>query len=118
MSITIYHNPACGTSRNTLAMIRDTGVEPEVIEYLKTPPDRETLTSLIARAGLTVRAALRDKGTLYDELGLGNAALSDDALLDAMMAHPILINRPFVVTPRGVRLCRPKERLLEILPTA
>lgn len=116
MSVTIYHNPDCGTSRNTLAMIRNAGIEPEVIEYLKMPPDRETLKGLIARAGLTVRSALREKGTPYAELGLGDTSLSDEQLLDAMMQHPILINRPFVVTPLGVRLCRPSEVVLEILP--
>jgi arsenate reductase len=116
MSVTIYHNPACGTSRNTLAMIRNAGMEPEIVEYLTTPPDRETLKSLIARAGLTVRAALREKGTPYAELGLGDASLTDEQLLDAMMQHPILINRPFVVTPLGVALCRPSERVLDILP--
>ncbi|ASV97045.1 arsenate reductase (glutaredoxin) [Paraburkholderia aromaticivorans] len=116
MSVTIYHNPDCGTSRNTLAMIRNAGAEPEIIEYLKNPPDRETLKNLIARAGLTVRAALREKGTPYAELGLDDASLSDEQLLDAMMDHPILINRPFVVTPLGVRLCRPSEMVLDILP--
>ncbi len=116
MSVTIYHNPACGTSRNTLAMIRNAGIEPEIIEYLNTPPDRDTLIGLIARAGLTVRAVLREKGTPYAELGLNDTSLSDDALLDAMMEHPILINRPFVVTPLGVRLCRPSEVVLDILP--
>lgn len=116
MSVTIYHNPACGTSRNTLAMIRNAGIEPTVIEYLVTPPSRDELISLIQRAGLTARGALREKGTPYAELGLGNPELTDDALLDAMMAHPILINRPFVVTPLGVRLCRPSEVVLDILP--
>lgn len=116
MSVTIYHNPACGTSRNTLAMIRNAGIEPTVIEYLVTPPSRDELISLIQRAGLTVRGALREKGTPYAELGLGNPELTDDTLLDAMMAHPILINRPFVVTPLGVRLCRPSEVVLDILP--
>lgn len=116
MNITIYHNPGCGTSRNTLALIRNTGVEPQVIEYLKTPPSREELKSMIAKAGLTVRDAMREKGTPYAELGLNNPALSDDELLDAMLAHPILINRPFVVTPNGVRLCRPSEVVLDILP--
>lgn len=116
MTVTIYHNPACGTSRNTLAMIRQSGEEPEVIEYLRTPPTRERLAELIRAAGLTVRQALRQKDTPYDALGLADPALSDDALLDAMMAHPILINRPFVVTSRGVRLCRPSELVLEILP--
>jgi len=116
MSVTIYHNPDCGTSRNTLAMIRNAGIEPEIIEYLRTPPDREILKDLIARAGLTVRAALREKGTPYAERGLSDTSLSDEQLLDAMMDHPILINRPFVVTPLGVRLCRPSEVVLDILP--
>jgi arsenate reductase len=116
MSVTIYHNPDCGTSRNTLAMIRNAGIEPEIIEYLSTPPDRETLRDLIARAGLTVRAALREKGTPYAELGLADTSLSDEQLLDAVMKHPILLNRPFVVTPLGVRLCRPSEVVLDILP--
>ena len=118
MSVTIYHNPACGTSRNTLALIRNAGIEPLVIEYVQQPPDRATLIDLISKAGLTVRAALRDKGALFDELGLADTALTDDQLLDAMLAHPILINRPFVVTTAGVRLCRPSELLLEILPEA
>ncbi|MGF6770187.1 arsenate reductase [Paraburkholderia sp. GAS199] len=118
MTVTIYHNPDCGTSRNTLAIIRHAGIEPLVIEYLKTPPDRDTLKALIERAGLTVRAALREKGTPYAELGLGDTSLSDEQLLDAMQAHPILINRPFVVTPHGVRLCRPSELVLDILPDA
>ncbi|MFG1350134.1 arsenate reductase (glutaredoxin) [Xanthobacter autotrophicus] len=116
MDVIIYHNPACGTSRNTLAMIRNAGIEPHVIEYLKTPPARALLQQLIARAGLTVRDALREKGTPYAELGLADPALTDDALLDAMMAHPILINRPLVVSPKGVRLCRPSERVLDLLP--
>ena len=116
MTITIYHNPDCGTSRNTLAMIRKSGVEPEVVEYLKTPPDRARLAWLIAQAGLTIRAAIRQKDTPYEALGLGDSALGDDALLDAMLAHPILINRPFVVTEKGVWLCRPSEAVLEILP--
>lgn len=116
--ITIYHNPACGTSRNTLSMIRNSGVEPTVIEYLKTPPRREILADLIARMGVPVREVLREKGTPYTELGLDDPTLSDDALLDAMMAHPILINRPIVVTPLGVRLCRPSEQVLDILPEA
>lgn len=116
MSVTIYHNPDCGTSRNTLAMIRNAGIEPEIIEYLKTPPDRETLIDLIARAGLTVRAVLREKGTPYAELGLSDMSLSDERLLAAMMEHPVLINRPLVVTPLGVRLCRPSEVVLDILP--
>ncbi len=116
MDITIYHNPACGTSRNTLALIRNAGVEPQVIEYLNHPPSREVLADLIARAGLTVREAIREKGTPYAELGLDNPARSDAELLTAMLAHPILINRPFVVTPVGVRLCRPSEKVLDILP--
>ncbi|WP_338768916.1 arsenate reductase (glutaredoxin) [Massilia sp. METH4] len=115
MSVTIYHNPACGTSRNTLALIRNAGIEPVVIEYLHNPPDRATLAGLIARAGLTVREAIRQKGTPYAELGLDNPAVTDDQLLDAMLAHPILINRPFVVTPAGARLCRPSELVLDIL---
>lgn len=116
MTVTIYHNPTCGTSRNTLAMIRNAGIEPIVIEYLSAPPDRPTLQALIRDAGLTVREAIREKGTPYAELGLDDPALSDEALLDAMLAHPILINRPFVVTELGVRLCRPSERVLDILP--
>jgi arsenate reductase len=112
---TIYHNPDCGTSRNTLALIRNSGVEPVVIEYLGSPPDRATLMDLIARSGLSVRGAIREKGTPYLALGLDNLQLSDAALLDAMLAHPLLINRPFVVTPVGVRLCRPSEVVLEIL---
>lgn len=116
MEIKIYHNPSCGTSRNTLAMIRSSGVEPQVIEYLKTPPGREEIRALIEQAGLPVRAAIRQTGTPYTELGLDNMALSDDALLDIMAAHPIVIQRPFVVTPAGVRLCRPSEVVLEILP--
>lgn len=116
MDITIYHNPKCGTSRNTLALIRNTGIEPTVIDYLSNPPRREVLQSMIAHAGLTVRAAIREKGTPYAELGLDNPALTDEQLLDAMVAHPLLINRPFVVTPTGVRLCRPSERVLDILP--
>ena len=112
---TIYHNPDCGTSRNTLAMIRQSGEEPEVIEYLKTPPTRDRLAWLIAEAGLSVRQALRQKDTPYDALGLSDSALTDDALLDAMLAHPILINRPFVATSKGVRLCRPSELVLDIL---
>lgn len=115
MSVTIYHNPACGTSRNTLAMIRASGAEPEVIEYLKTPPTRDRLKELIAASGLSVREVLRQKGTPYGDLGLDNPELSDEELIDAMMAHPILINRPIVVTPKGVRLCRPSEVVLEIL---
>lgn len=113
--VVIYHNPKCGTSRNTLALIRNAGTEPQVIEYLATPPDRDTLRSLIERSGLTVRQALREKGTPFQELGLDDTSLTDDALLDAMLAHPILINRPFVVTSKGVRLCRPSELVLDIL---
>lgn len=113
--VVIYHNPKCGTSRNTLALIRNAGIEPQVIEYITTPPERQVLKSLIERAGLSVREALREKGTPFQELGLGDTSLSDDALLDAMLAHPILINRPFVVTPTGVRLCRPSELVLDIL---
>lgn len=116
--VTIYHNPACGTSRNTLALIRNSGVEPTVIEYLKTPPSRDELADLIGRMGVPVRALLREKGTPFAELGLDDPALGDDQLLDAMMAHPILINRPIVVTPLGVRLCRPSEAVLDILPDA
>jgi arsenate reductase (glutaredoxin) len=114
--VTIYHNPACGTSRNVLALIRNAGVEPQVIEYLKTPPDRATLESLLARMGMKPRELLREKGTPYVELGLADEGLSDAQLLDAMVRHPILINRPIVVTPWGVRLCRPSETLLDILP--
>ncbi len=117
MTVTIYHNPACGTSRNVLGLIRNAGIEPVVIEYLKTPPSREELRGLIARMGVPVRAALRQKGTPYAELGLDDETLTDDALLDAMMAHPILINRPIVVTEGAVRLCRPSETVLDILPT-
>ncbi|NRR34131.1 arsenate reductase (glutaredoxin) [Oxalobacteraceae bacterium] len=116
MSITIYHNTACGTSRKTLELIRATGVEPDIIDYVKSPPSRAALQEMIARAGLSVRAAMRDKGDLYTELGLADPSLSDDALLDTMMAHPILINRPFVVTEKGVRLCRPCELVRDILP--
>ncbi|QYF93390.1 arsenate reductase (glutaredoxin) [Massilia sp. PAMC28688] len=118
MSITIYHNPACGTSRNTLGLIRNTGEEPVVVEYLSHPPSREVLASLIAAAGLSVREAARSKEALFSELGLDKAGVSDDALLDAMVANPILINRPFVVTPLGVRLCRPSELVLDLLPGA
>jgi arsenate reductase len=116
MTVTIYHNPDCGTSRNTLAMIRNAGIEPTVIEYLHTPPSRDALKAMIADAGLSVREAIREKGTPFDELGLADPALNDDALLDAMLAHPILINRPFVITPIGTRLCRPSEVVLDILP--
>jgi arsenate reductase len=116
MTITIYHNPDCGTSRNTLAMIRQSGEEPEIIEYLKTPPTRERLTQLISAMGTTPRALLRQKGTPYDELGLADDRWTDDELIDLMLAHPILINRPIVVARKGVRLCRPSEIVLEILP--
>lgn len=116
MTVTIYHNPDCGTSRNTLAMIRASGEEPQVIEYLKTPPTREKLLELIAAAGLTPRKLLRRKDTPYDALGLDKQSWSDDQLVDFMLAHPILINRPLVVTQKGVRLCRPSEVVLEILP--
>ena len=116
MTITIYHNPDCGTSRNTLAMIRQSGEEPEIVEYLQHPPTRAQLLRLIGEAGLTVRNAIRQKDTPYLELGLDNAALTDARLLDAMLTHPILINRPFVVTEKGVRLCRPSELVLDILP--
>ena len=116
IDIVIYHNPHCGTSRNTLAMIRNAGIEPHVIEYLKTPPSRELLEQLIARMGISARELLRDKGTPYQELGLEDQALSDAQLVDAMMEHPILINRPIVVTPVGVKLCRPSEAVLDILP--
>ncbi len=116
MDVTIYHNPQCGTSRNTLALIRNAGIEPTVIEYLKTPPARDDLAKMIADAGLSVRDAIREKGTPYAELGLDDASLSDDQLLDAMLATPILINRPFVVTPLGTRLARPSELALDILP--
>lgn len=116
MTITIYHNPDCGTSRNTLAMIRNAGIEPVIIEYLKHPPDQATLVDLIAKSGLTVHEAIRQKGTPYFELGLDSPSKTKMELLDAMVAHPILINRPFVVTPLGVRLCRPSELVLDILP--
>ena len=117
VDIVIYHNPACGTSRNTLGLIRNAGIEPHVIEYLKTPPARALLVALIERAGLTPRDLLREKGAPYAELGLGDEALSDDALVDAMIAHPILINRPLVVSPLGVKLCRPSEAVLDLLPS-
>ena len=116
MSIVIYHNPDCGTSRNVLGLIRNSGEEPVIIEYLKTPPSRDELVSLIGRMGISVRDLLRRKGTPYDALKLDDPALSDDRLIDAMMAHPILINRPIVVTPCGVKLCRPSEAVLDILP--
>ncbi|WP_172125639.1 MULTISPECIES: arsenate reductase (glutaredoxin) [unclassified Devosia] len=115
MSVTIYHNPDCGTSRNTLAMIRQSGVEPDVVEYLKTPPDRAAIRQLVADAGLTLREALRQKGTPFDALGLGDPLVDEEAMLDAIAAHPILLNRPFVVTAKGTRLCRPSELVLEIL---
>lgn len=115
-TVTIWHNPKCGTSRNTLALIRNAGIEPTVVDYQKTPPARAELAATIRRAGLTVREALREKGTPYAELGLDDPSLSDDALLDAMLAHPILINRPFVATALGTRLCRPSEVVLDILP--
>jgi arsenate reductase len=115
MSVTIYHNPACGTSRNTLAMIRQSGVEPEVIEYLKTPPSREKLIELVKAMGISARALLREKGTPYRELGLDDPKWSDDELIDQMLAHPILINRPIVVTPKGTRLCRPSEAVIDLL---
>jgi arsenate reductase len=116
MTITIYHNPACGTSRNTLEMIRQSGEEPIVIEYLKTPPTRERLKALIAAMGISPRDLLREKGTPYAELGLADPKWTDEQLIDQMMAHPILINRPIVETPKGVKLCRPSEAVLEILP--
>ena len=115
MSVTIYHNPACGTSRNTLALIRATGTEPKVIEYLADPPSREEIVSLIERMEIAPRDLLRQKGTPYAELGLGDETLTDDRLVDAMMEHPVLINRPIVVGPRGVRLCRPSEVVLDVL---
>ncbi|WP_156878044.1 arsenate reductase (glutaredoxin) [Sinorhizobium americanum] len=116
MDVVIYHNPSCGTSRNTLALIRHAGIEPTVIDYLRTPPGREELAAMIRDAGLTVREAIREKGTPYAELGLEDPALSDDQLLTAMLEHPILINRPFVITPIGTRLARPSEAVLDILP--
>ncbi len=116
MDVIIYHNPDCGTSRNALGLIRNAGVEPHIINYLKCPPTRLLLTQLLARAGLSVRDILREKGTPYRELGLGNPALSDKELLDAIEAHPILMNRPLVVTPKGVRLCRPSELVIDLLP--
>lgn len=116
VDVVIYHNPACGTSRNTLAMIRNAGIEPHVVEYLKTPPSRALLVELIDRAGITPRDLLREKGTHYAELGLADTSLTDDALVDAMMAHPVLINRPLVVSPLGVKLCRPSEAVLDLLP--
>jgi arsenate reductase (glutaredoxin) len=118
MDVVIYHNPGCGTSRNTLGLIRQAGIEPRVIEYLKTPPTRAELADLIGRMGVPVRDVLRDKGTPFHELGLGDPALTDEQLIDAMMEHPILINRPIVVTPLGVKLCRPSEAVLDILPAS
>jgi arsenate reductase len=116
MDVIIYHNPQCGTSRNTLGLIRNAGIEPHIIEYLKTPPTRLLLRQLIERMGISVRDVLREKGTPYAELGLADPLLTDDQLLDAMLAHPILINRPIVVTPKGVRLCRPSEAVIDLLP--
>jgi arsenate reductase len=116
IDVTIYHNPECGTSRNTLAMIQNAGIEPNVIEYLKNPPSRDVLLKMIADAGLSVRGAIREKGTPYAELGLDNPDLTDEQLLDAMLKDPILINRPFVITPVGTRLARPSEVVLDILP--
>lgn len=116
MDVVIYHNPACGTSRNTLALIRHVGIEPHVIEYLKTPPGRAVVQDLAARMGVPLREMLREKGTPFAELDLGDPALGDDALLDAIEAHPVLLNRPIVVTPKGVRLCRPSEAVLDLLP--
>lgn len=116
MDVIIYHNPACGTSRNTLGLIRNAGIEPHIIEYLKTPPTRALLKQLLDRAGLTVRDILREKGTPFAEIGLGDPDLSDEALLDAIEAHPILLNRPLVVSPKGVKLCRPSEVVLPLLP--
>ncbi|OMJ32221.1 arsenate reductase (glutaredoxin) [Sphingomonas sp. Sph1(2015)] len=117
VDIVIYHNPECGTSRNALGLIRNAGIEPHVVEYLKTPPARALLVELIDRAGMTPRGLLREKGTPYAELGLADTSLSDDALVDAMMAHPILINRPLVASPLGVKLCRPSETVLDLLPS-
>lgn len=116
VTVTIYHNPECGTSRNVLALIRNAGIEPNVIEYLKTPPDRATLLNLLQRMNARPREILREKGTPYADLGLGSPELTDEQLIEAMLAHPILINRPIVVTPRGVKLCRPSETVLDILP--
>ena len=116
MDIVIYHNPACGTSRNTLALIRHLGIEPHVVEYLKTPPARALIAHMVARIGVPLREVLRQKGTPYAELGLDDESLSDDQLLDAVEAHPVLLNRPIVVTPAGVKLCRPSETVLDLLP--
>ena len=118
IDVVIYHNPQCGTSRNALAMIRNAGIEPHVVEYLKTPPSRAMLESLIGRAGIDARALLRKKGTPYADLGLDNPDLTDAQILDAMMEHPILINRPLVASPLGVKLCRPSEEVLDLLPSA
>ncbi len=118
MTVTIYHNPACSTSRKVLGLIRDAGIEPQVVEYLKTPPDAAALRALIARMGVPVRAVLREKGTPYAELGLGDPALDDEALIAAIAAHPVLLNRPIVVSDRGARLCRPVESVLDLLPAA
>jgi arsenate reductase (glutaredoxin) len=116
MDVIAYHNPRCGTSRNTLGLIRNSGIEPHIIEYLKTPPTRVLLRQLAARTGMPLRALLRDKEPIFRELGLKDKTLSDDALLDAIEAHPILLNRPIVVTPKGVKLCRPSELVIELLP--
>nr|WP_316650671.1 arsenate reductase (glutaredoxin) [uncultured Gellertiella sp.] len=116
MDTRIYHNPACGTSRNTLAMIRNAGIEPEIIDYVTTPPDKEALRTMIAAAGLSVREALREKEAVAATLGLDRPEITDEVILDAMLAHPILLNRPFVITPLGTRLCRPSQQVLEILP--
>lgn len=116
IDVIVYHNPACGTSRNTIAMIREAGIEPHVVEYLKSPPSRALLVELIDRSGMRPRDLLRENGTPFAELGLGDEGLADDALIDAMMAHPILINRPLVVSPKGVKLCRPSEAVLDLLP--
>ena len=118
MDVIIYHNPACGTSRNTLALIRHVGIEPHVIDYLKTPPSRALVKDLVARMGVPLREVLREKGTPFAELGLGDPALDDDQLLDAVEAHPVLLNRPIVITSKGVRLCRPSEAVLDLLPEA
>ena len=117
MDVVIYHNPACGTSRNTLALIRHVGIEPHVVEYLKTPPSRAMILALVERMGVPLRSLLREKGTPFAELGLGDPALTDDQLLDAIAAHPILLNRPIVVSPLGVKLCRPSEAVLDLLPS-
>ncbi len=117
MDVVIYHNPACGTSRNTLALIRHVGIEPHVVEYLKTPPSRAMILALVERMGVPLRSLLREKGTPFAELGLGDPALTDDQLLDAIEAHPILLNRPIVVSPLGVKLCRPSEAVLDLLPS-